>query len=86
MNFLDYIYLRESTAVSCRMTHEGSMFGVPAWLTMDGDVCHGCPKVPVLQLWCILIDSLMDAATSFLSEDVVLEVPIHMGRPLGAPA
>ncbi|APQ41897.1 MAG: hypothetical protein G3W64_19830 [Xanthomonas euvesicatoria] len=84
MNFLDYLYTRESAAMAIGMTHEGRMFGVPAWLTTDGDVCYGCPKVPVLQLWCILIDSLMGAATYFLPEDAVLEVPIHIGRPLGA--
>ena len=83
MNLLDYIYTRESAAVAIGLTHEGRVFGAPAWVTSDGETCHWCTKLPALQLWCILIDSLMEAATYFLPEDVVLEVPIHVGRPLG---
>lgn len=86
MNILDYVYLRESTAIAQGMTHEGRMFGLPSYVASDGDVVIGCPKVPLLQVWCILVDGLMHAACYFLSEDVVLETPIYVGRPLGRSA
>ncbi len=58
MSILDFLYIREKVAIEAGMTHEGRMFGVPAWLveTADNEVT-GCPKIPALQLWCMAIDN-----------------------------
>lgn len=83
MRILDWLYLTEASAVEYGMTHEGRLFGVPAWLTITGEnEVLGAPKVPILQLWCILIDRLMDAACWLIPEDVEVATPVFVGRSI----
>lgn len=78
-----FLYVTEADAIAAGMTHEGRMFGVPAWLAVtDENEVTGTPKVPVLNLWCLLIDALMEAATYFLDSETCVETPIYLGRPL----
>ncbi len=80
---LPALYVRETVAIANGMTHEGRLFGVPAWLRVDGDdQVTGTPKVPALHLWCLLIDLSLEVASCFMREDQVLASPITIGRPL----
>ncbi|HFT6991394.1 hypothetical protein ACL5HQ_13755 [Stenotrophomonas maltophilia] len=63
------------------MTHEGRLFGVPAWLREDSDTqVTASPKVPVLHLWCMAVDLVLEIAAAFVQEDRTLESPITLGR------
>lgn len=81
MSVLDLVYISERSAIQAGMTHEGRLFGVPAWLVETGvNEVSGCPKVPLLQLWCIAVDWLMDQALWLIDADVSVEAPITLGR------
>ncbi|WP_127158478.1 hypothetical protein [Xanthomonas arboricola] len=80
---LPYLYVSEALAIQNGMTHEGSLFGAPAWLRVDSDEqVTGTPKVPVLHLWCLLVDLGLEMASYFLRDDQMLVSPIKIGRGL----
>lgn len=80
---LPYLYVSESLAIENGMTHEGSLFGAPAWVRVDSDEqVTGTPKVPVLHLWCLLVDLGLEMASYFLRDDQMLVSPIKIGRGL----
>ncbi len=78
--FTDLIYITKVRALEVGLTHEGHMFGVPAWFEDDGknaDEFFACtPKIPVLHLWCMLVDALLEVGSHFISGDKVLISPI----------
>lgn len=87
----DHLYLARARAVAIGFTHEGTLFGVPAWMRdvdgdPEGDPVIACPKVPVLQLWAMLADAAFEAATWFMWEDQVLAVPIRIAGPIRVQA
>lgn len=78
-----WLYLNEAAAKEYGFTHEGVFFGVPAWMTSpDGDTFFACPKVTLLQLWCRLLDAVLETATLFISEDTELVTPVTVIRKL----
>lgn len=78
-----YFYITEAEAREAGMTHEGRLFGVPAWLAENGtDEVVGAPKVPLLQLWCIFCDFLLEVGSYMISEENELVTPITLGRKL----
>lgn len=57
---LDLIWISEARAIELKFTHEGRLFGVPAWMdAFDPAVITAVPKVPVLQLYAILVDTVI---------------------------
>lgn len=75
------IYITEQEALEAGMTHEGRLFGAPAWLRVDSDdQVTGTPKVPVLHLWCWVADLAMELKACFFYVDEVVESPISIGR------
>ncbi|OEZ02306.1 MULTISPECIES: hypothetical protein [Stenotrophomonas] len=75
------IYITEQEAADAGMTHEGRLFGVPAWLRVDSDEqVTGTPKVPALHLWCWVADLAMELKACFFYVDEVVESPISIGR------
>lgn len=81
---LSLIYITRAQALAFGFTHEGTLFGVPAWMR-DGDSvhdCYACPKVPVLQAWALFADSLYEFASWFMWEDQSLQTPIHIIGPI----
>ena len=78
---LNYLYITRAAALDAGLTHEGTLFGVPAWFDGDGDyVSMATPKLPILHAWCWLADKCFDLATYFMSADAVLESPISVKR------
>ncbi|TAA45650.1 hypothetical protein [Pseudoxanthomonas winnipegensis] len=78
-----WLYVTESAAIASGLTHEGRLFGCPAWLRLDSEEhVVGTPKVPALAVWCCVVDRAMDLATCFLSADTVVVTPITVGRLL----
>lgn len=76
---LDFIYITKARALESGLTHEGSLYGVPAWFAEDnGDVAMATPKVPLLHAWCWLADKCFDLAAHFITDDTVLVSPIHI--------
>ena len=81
--WLTLLYVTEAAARRAGLTHEGTLFGVPAWFgDVSDDSLVAAPKIPILQLWCMLADFLYQSATYFMSEDQYLEAPIRIGRKL----
>lgn len=76
-----WLYVDRESAIEAGMTHEGLLFGVPAWLREDGySQVTGSPKVPALHLWCMVVDLVLEIAAAFVQEDRALESPITLGR------
>lgn len=82
MSILAAIYLTKAQALALGLTHHGSIFGIPAWVADAGDEVIGVPKVPALAAFTVALDWLMDAALYFLPDDVALETPLKVGRPI----
>lgn len=81
-----WIYVPESLALQIGMTHEGRMFGVPAWLAddpNDRDIFWGAPKVPLLTLWCIFADKCYELFSYTMPSDKYLKTPIYPTRKIG---
>jgi hypothetical protein len=78
MPAFDLIYLTKARALESGLTHEGTMFGVPAWFDGDGDSGMATPKLPVLHLWCIFADFFYEMASYFIPSDGVLVSPIYI--------
>lgn len=73
----DWLYITRARALDSNLTHEGRLFGVPAWFEgNDDEIACATPKFPVLHAWCMLVDSLMELASYVLPADVVLVSPI----------
>lgn len=77
---LDYLYITKKRALAVGLTHEGTLFGVPAWFAGDdqGDIAMATPKAPVLHAWCKLADLFMEGLSYFTPADHVLVSPIHV--------
>lgn len=78
------LYITRQEALNAGLTHEGTLFGVPAYLAITSDyVVSGTPKVPVLVLWCMFADALYELASYFLRGHQVLQSPIRIERRIG---
>lgn len=78
-----YLYVTRAAAIEAGMTHEGRLFGCPAWLRVDSDEeVIGTPKVPLLHLWCLLIDGLLVIGSYFIPPDRILVSLITIGKPI----
>jgi hypothetical protein len=76
-------YITKAQAIDSGLTHEGKLFGVPAYFGTDyGNAVTAVPKVPILQLYCLLCDALFELASYFLRGHHVLTTPIKIERPL----
>lgn len=82
MTILAAIYLTKAQALALGLTHHGSIFGIPAWVTDAGEDVIGVPKVPLLAAFTLTMDWLMYAALHFLPDDVALETPLKIGHPI----
>lgn len=72
------IYITKAGALAAGLTHEGTLFGVPAWFADDGsgDISMATPKFVPLRAWCWLADQACELATYFMRADQVLASPI----------
>lgn len=77
------IYITRSMAKDAGLTHEGTLFGVPAWFgEEDGDIVMATPKVPLLHAWCWLADKFYDLLTYFTPVDQEVRSPTHINNPI----
>jgi hypothetical protein len=78
---LHLIYITRNMAKEAGLTHEGTLFGVPAWFAGENDeVSIATPKVPILHVWCWLADSAYEILSYFISSDEVIESPIKINN------
>lgn len=83
MNWLDLLYLTKSRAKEYGFTHEGRIYGVPAYLvSLDPERVGACPKIVVLQLYSLFMDYMFAALANFCSEDTEIMTPIVFGSKL----
>jgi hypothetical protein len=78
----DMLIVRKSTALEWGMTHHGSLFGAPAWVTETEYGVDAVPKFLPMGAWCWLCDKLYDLATYFLPPGTWIEAPLKIGRPI----
>lgn len=76
------IYISKSEALSAGLTHEGTLYGVPAWFADDGsgEIAAATPKLVPLRFWCWLADHAYELATYFMRSDQMLESPIKVTK------
>jgi hypothetical protein len=74
----DWLYITKTRALKSGLTHEGTLFGVPAWFAGDddGEVAMATPKIPALHAWCWLADKCFELASYVTPADMVLVSPI----------
>jgi hypothetical protein len=79
---VELIYCNEATARELGLTHEGRIFGVPAWLgDLDsGDSVVCITKIPVLMLYTHFCSMLYDFAAALSGQS--LHIPLFVGRKL----
>lgn len=72
------MYITKERALEAGLTHEGTLYGVPAWFADDGngETSMATPKFLPLQAWCYLADKAFDLAACFMPATCVLESPI----------
>jgi hypothetical protein len=76
---LHLIYITRETAKAAGLTHEGTLFGAPAWFgEHDGELAMATPKIPALHAWCWLADKFYEFGAMLIPADAVLRSPIHI--------
>lgn len=81
MSALDFVYITRRRALELGFTHEGTLFGVSAWMMdVTTERLIACPKVPVLQVLTLIADGILKLATYFMSADQMIEAPIRVKR------
>lgn len=82
--YFDYVYITRQRARDVYgFTHEGSLYGLPAWIREEGpDFVVACPKVTLLQLVAVTLDLLLEAMTYFMPYDACIDTPITFGKAL----
>lgn len=81
---LDVLYITRERAQALGFTHEGTLFGVPAWFVATGNEDPeplSCPKIPALQAYAVVASLLCDLATQFMRDDQEFEA-LRIGRRL----
>lgn len=84
MKLLQRFYLPESEALALGLTHHGSLFGIPAFLSVHPEYVYGVPKIPALDLVTHFLDTLLGIATYFIPAHVRLKSPIRVGAAIKA--
>ena len=66
------------------MTHEGTLFGVPAWMTNDDECVMAVPKFVPFNAWTLFASFLFDVAADILCNRNTgpLVCPIKVGRSI----
>lgn len=83
MSWTDLLYLTKARAKEYGFTHEGSIYGVPAYLvSLDAERVGACPKIVVLQLYSLFMDYMFGFMAYFCSEDTEITTPIVFGSKL----
>lgn len=74
------IYITRDLAKECGLSHEGTLFGVPAWFDgdVDDDMFIATPKIPALHAWCWLADKFYEFGAYLIPADAVLRSPISI--------
>ncbi len=72
------LYITKAEALEMGFTHEGTLFGIPAWFESERDDAGIAPKFQPFQLWCWFADRCYEAATIFMRADQVLASPIRV--------
>lgn len=75
---MQWAYISRKAAIENGYTHEGRMFGCPAWFAAaDNEYVRAVPKLVVLSLWCHVCNYLCTPEIVFLLSLVCIEGPIE---------
>ncbi|MFL6141722.1 MAG: hypothetical protein ACJ72N_07605 [Labedaea sp.] len=77
---LDLFRITKQEAIRAGFTHEGTLYGVPAYFAgnMQSANVMAMPKVPILHWYCMLAEMAYDAATYFMSTGELLVYPLKI--------
>ena len=71
------IYITRKTAIESGLTHEGTLFGVPAWFSGDDEEIVGAvPKFIPFTIWTLFADFMFDAVALLMPRHIQLNSPI----------
>lgn len=76
------LFVTIEDAKASGLTHEGSLFGVPAWMRFDDNVAAAVPKFQPFIAWTWLAEWAFEIASWFLPAHTMLSSPIHLGRSI----
>lgn len=78
------IYFSIEDAKACGLTHEGRLFGVPAWMRCSNDEFMAVPKFVPFNAWTLFCDWAFDVAADLLCNRSTgpMVAPIHVGRSI----
>ncbi len=76
------IYINRIDALMMGCTHEGTLFGVPAWFDSADPESESIPKFTPFYYWCNFADWCYDMAALFLSDHQTLSSPIYVTGPI----
>jgi len=75
------LWITKEHAISLGMTHEGTLFGLPAWMNNDrGHIVGAVPKAYFMRWWPAMCDWLFDQASYFVPSHIELVSPIKTGQ------
>lgn len=84
MSALDFLYVTRRRAIESNMTHEGTLYGVPAWMAVtDEESVSATPKIPILHLWCMAAELWYGSMMPFMPAGQEFEMPIRILRHIG---
>jgi hypothetical protein len=74
------LFVTRADALASGLTHEGSIYGVPSWMRVDGDDYMAAAKFAPLAIWCVLCDKVFDIWAAFMSDEYILVSPMKLGK------
>ena len=81
MRLRDFLYLTQARAIALGFTHQGRLFGVPAWMRdVEGEAPICCPKIVALQFYAMAMDRLFELVAGSMSEEMELVTPLRVIR------
>ena len=76
------LFVTIEDAKLCGLTHEGSLFGVAAWMRIEGASCQAVPKFQPFMAWTWLCDRIYDLAAWVIPAGYYLPSPIYLGASI----
>lgn len=80
------LYITKRKALETGLTHEGTLFGVPAWFlgggTDEQDCFWATPKCALFLPWCWLGEKVLEFGAFFISSGVTIVAPITIKGPI----
>jgi hypothetical protein len=76
------LYINRIEALKMGCTHEGTLFGVPAWFDSADPESESVPKFLPFYYWVQFADWCYETAVIFMRADQTLVSPVYVTGPI----